>query len=109
MTVKNRQYKRIGDFDKTFGPPLDDIEGTEVFIHDYSVGSRSLTRDGETADRPFTTIEVSATADGPVKTYHCWSESVAEKLGAIPKEELPLLAVFEKVTTGSGRTVWDVS
>lgn len=102
-------YKRVGDYDRTFGESLDAIEGQEVFIIDFSVGSREMTRDGETGDRPFTTVEVATEPDGPTKVYHSWSESIAEKMGGIPKEDLPVVAIFQKVTTGRGREVWDVS
>lgn len=106
--ASSRTFRRVGDYDKTFGESLDKIEDMDVFIHDYSVGPRSLTRDGATQERPFTTLEVSETPDGPVRTYHTWSESIAEKITAIPKDELPVMAKFVQVTTGAGRTVWDV-
>ncbi len=104
-----RAYKRVGDYDRTFGESLDAIEGQEVFIHDFSVGMREMTREGETGDRPFTTVEVSTEPEGPTKVYHTWSESIAEKMGGIPKDDLPVVAVFKRVTTGRGREVWDVS
>lgn len=104
-----RQFRRVGEYDKTFGMSLDAIEGKDVYIHGYSITERTLTRDGQTADRPFTTIEVSETPDGPVQTFHTWSESVADKMGNIPIDDLPMIATFKQVVTGSGRTVWDVS
>lgn len=107
--AKNTAHRRVGDYDKTFGKSLDEIEGKDVFIHAYSISSRPLFRDGVSVDRPFTTVEVSETEDGPVQTYHTWSESVADKMGSIPVSDLPLLAAFKSVTTGSGRTVWDVA
>lgn len=104
--------RSIGDYDKTFGKSLDEIENTPVFIHDWSIGVRSLTRDGETGDRPFTTVEVSDEADGPTRTYHTWSESIAAKLSAIDKAEAlsdgPIPGTFKQETTGAGRTVWTV-
>lgn len=108
MANPSTSYRRVGDYDKTFGEALDKIEDMDVFLHDYSVGLRNLTRDGVTQERPFTTLEVSETPDGPVRTYHTWSESIAEKITAIPKDELPVMAKFVQVTTGAGRTVWDV-
>lgn len=102
------QYKRVGDYDKTFGEKLDEIEGKDVILHSYSVGQREMTRDGETGMRTFVIMEISDEADSPVRTYHAWSDSVAEKLTIIEKEHFPLVATFSKVTTGSGRTVWDV-
>lgn len=101
-------YRRVGDYDKTFGDSLDEIEDKDVFLHDYNVGMRSLTREGSTQERPFTIMEISLEVDGPTRTYHTWSESIAEKIAAIPQEELPVLAKFVQVTTGAGRTVWDV-
>lgn len=107
--AKNTAFRRVGDFDKTFGQSLDPIEGKDVFIHSFKTTQRPLSRDGVSADRPFTTVEISEEADGPVKTYHTWSESVAEKLAVIPEEAFPLMAAFNQITTGSGRQVWDVS
>lgn len=102
--------RSIGDYDKTFGKALDEIEDTPVYIHDWSIGTRSLTRDGESSERPFTTIEVSDEPDGPTRTYHTWSESIATKLASIPKEEVdfPVPGTFKQETTGAGRTVWTV-
>lgn len=109
MANASKTYRRVGDYDRTFGEALDPLEGKTVFIHNYSVGTREMTRDGETADRPFTTVEVSESEDGPTSVHHSWSESVAEKIGSIPKDDLPVMAVFRRVTTGRGREVWDVS
>lgn len=104
--------RRIGDFDKSFGESLDAIEGKDVFVHDWTVSFRNLSTEGQTEERPFTLMEISETEDGPVKTYHSWSESIAEKLGAIDKAEAtkegPLVARFTNVATRSGRSVWDV-
>lgn len=107
--VKQTAYRRVGDYDKTFGKSLDEIDGQEVFLIDFSVGARSLTTDGVQGEKPFTIIEVAKEPDGPVQTYHTWSESVAEKIGMIPKTDLPLQAVFKKIRTGGGFEVWDVS
>lgn len=102
--------RSIGDYDRTFGKALDEIEGRQVYIHDWSIGARTLTRDGETSDRAFTTIEVSDEPDGPTRTYHTWSESIAAKLSAIPKDEIefPVPGTFKQETTGAGRSVWTV-
>lgn len=104
--------RTIGDYDRTFGKALDEIEGKQVYIHDWTTGARSLTRDGETQDRQFTTLEVSDEADGPVRTYHTWSESIANKLAAMDKAEVladgPVLGTFKQEQTGAGRTVWTV-
>lgn len=106
------RQRRLGDYDRTFGQALDEIEGKEVYVHDWSIGERNLTRDGESADRPFTTVDVSDEPDGPTRVYHTWSESIAAKLSAMDKAEVlaggPILATFKQETTGSGRTVWTV-
>lgn len=112
MANPQTRARSIGDYDKTFGKALDELEELPVWIHDWSIGARSLTRDGETADRPFTTLEISDTEDGPARTYHTWSESIATKLSSIDKKEAlsggPIQGTFKQETTGAGRTVWTV-
>jgi len=101
--------RRIGDNDKEFVKSLDLIDGKDVWVHSFSTTARPLTTDGERTERPFTVLEISETEDGPVQTFHTWSESVAEKLAAIPKDDLPMPGMFKKIRTGGGFEVWDVS
>ena len=110
MANPGTRQRTIGDYDRTFGKALDEIENKQVWIHDWSTGARPLTRDGVTEDRQFTTLEISDEADGPTRTYHTWSESIANKLAAINKEEmeLPVPGTFKQEQTGAGRTVWTV-
>jgi len=106
------RQRSIGDYDRTFGKALDEIEGQQVFIHDWSIGERSLSREGVTEDRPFTTVEVSDDGTGPTRIYHTWSESISVKLSAMDKKEVladgPVPGTFKKEGTGSGFNVWTV-
>ena len=102
MAAPNR---RVGDYDRTFGQKLDEIDGQEVTLHAFNIQKRVL--NGE--DRDFTTVEVSAKPDGPTFVLHTWSDSIAEKLGPIPPDDLPLQAKFAKVKTTAGFEVWDVN
>lgn len=106
------RQRSIGDYDRTFGKALDEIEGVQVWIHNWETGARPLTRDGATEDRQFTTIEVSDEPDGPTRTYHTWSESIANKLSAMDKKEVladgAVPGTFKREATGAGFSVWTV-
>ncbi len=101
-TTPAAQYQRASTFAKGIGDNLDAIQNRDVVLRDYSVSERPMR--GETAT--FVSLEISEVDGDEVKTYHAWSDSLAQKVNEIPKNALPLLIKFQRVNTSAGFRVW---
>lgn len=97
--------KRGADFDTGIGDSLDKIAGQEVALLSYSISERSMR--GE--PRTFVEMQLDVNLDGEARTYHAWSDSLAEKLSRIPTTELPVILTFDRVATSGGFRVWTFS
>jgi hypothetical protein len=105
-TVSNRQqYSRAADKIEGIGDNLDKIEGRDMLLHNFAISERSMRGD----DKTFVGLTLSeiATPD-EVKSYHAWSESLAEKVAQLDKDELPMIVAFQRVTTAGGFRVWTI-
>ena len=97
--------KHAADYDTGIGDSLEKIADREVALLSYSVGERSMR--GET--RTFVEMQLDVDLNGESRTYHAWSDSMAEKLSRIPAGDLPVLITFTRVATAGGFRVWTFS
>lgn len=98
-------YKRASDYDQ-FGKTLDTILEKDVLVRRFSISERPIT-DRETRERrmgTFVTLYINELddVDAEPRVYHAWSASLAEKLGQIPNDDLPVVAKFVKVPSAQG-------
>jgi hypothetical protein len=98
--------KGLGDLSGSIGPSLDEIEGKPVTVVKIETTVRPLfnSQSQEMEDKEIVIITLDNGA-----TYHAWSPSLAEKLGAISPDDLPAVGVFRQAKTRAGFEVWTVS
>lgn len=100
------EFKRATDYVEGIGSNLDAVQGRDVILRGYEVSNRPMR--GESA--VFVDLRISETDDPETVTqYHAWSDSLGEKIGQIPQENLPVLIQFGKTRTSSGFNVWTIS
>jgi len=99
------KYERAADKIEGIGKTLDSLNGQDVLLHDFSITERSMRGDTKT----FVSLTISKiNTPDEVETYHAWSESLAEKVAQLDKDELPMIASFVKSTTAGGFRVWTI-
>jgi hypothetical protein len=98
-------YSRAADKIEGIGDKLDLIQGRDMLLHDFAISERSMR--GE--DKTFVALTLSeVNTPDEVKHYHAWSESLAEKVAQLDKDDLPMVAQFVKITTAGGFQVWSI-
>ena len=106
-------YRRASDIVQGIGENLKSIAGRDVLLTAYSVDQRAMTDSvtKEKADRTIVLLQVAVNIDNPdeITTFHAWSESLAEKLGELTPETLPVIINFDRVQTRAGFDVWSFS
>ena len=121
ITIKNNSGetttvatdKVASDIVQGIGENLKSIAGRDVLLTAYSVDQRAMTDSvtKEKADRTIVLLQVAVNIDNPdeITTFHAWSESLAEKLGELTPETLPVIINFDRVQTRAGFDVWSFS
>ena len=98
------QYRRAADLVQGIGANLESIQNTDVLLKAFSIQERPMR--GET--RTFVKLSIAKDINKPevATDFHAWSDSLAEKLGELPDDSLPLLIKFVRVATSGGFRVW---
>ena len=104
MAPQQPTYRRASEFAENIGENLDALAGRDVLLVAYEITARAFK--GEI--RPFITMAIALDPAAPEQSsvYHSWSESLAEKLGLVPQDALPVLIRFTRVSTSRGYRVW---
>ncbi len=100
---------RLADRLQGFGDKLDAIEGQDVTLVSFDVTQRPL-RDLQTRtveDKTVVILKV-ANGDGEVRTFHAWSQSLADALAEVSVDMLPAVVAFVKGTSRSGLEFWTI-
>lgn len=101
------EFQRASDYATGIGETLDTYQGRDLLLRSFEISKRAM----KGSETDFVSMEISEfdPTEGPsedVIEVHAWSKSLAEKLGEVPVERLPLLVQFYKTTTSSGFKVW---
>jgi hypothetical protein len=101
----NKKYTRAADKIVGIGDTLDTIQGRDLLLVNFSVTERPMR--GE--DKAFVSLTI-AEIETPdeVSNYHAWSESLAEKVSQLDKDELPMIVRFVRTPTAGGFKVWSI-
>jgi hypothetical protein len=100
-----KSYARAADKIEGIGETLDKIQGRDLLLVNFGVTERPMR--GE--DKPFVSLTL-AEIETPdeIASYHAWSDSLAEKLSQLDKDDLPMIVKFVKVQTAGGFKVWSI-